>query len=295
MKLIKFLLWTIAIAIFPVCTVAIADDCFDTIVDKSGKVYYIDPLDNYKVFEDKKSLTSTHWDKIKCSEEKKVYSMEEYLDKTYGDLYKGKQKQKSESSWWGSLIELVMLILSCVAMWKIFVKAWKPGIYSIIPIYNFYELSDIAWLQWMFWKVLICWLVWIGLCLFIPILWMILIFACVLYGVAVDFYVARNFWWSTRASILYVIFNPIAMLILAFWNYEYDNVKWVQKEEIREIAKKIQNDEVMGKEKGWNTKNNANNITPEVIDEEFDDSIPSQNNTETGEDPIKYIDPSQFQ
>ena len=169
------------------------------------------------------------------------------------------------------------------------------GIIEYIPIYNFYELSDIAWLQWMFWKVLICWLVWIGLCLFIPILWMILIFACVLYGVAVDFYVARNFWWSTRASILYVIFNPIAMLILAFWNYEYNNVKWVQKEEIREIAKKIQNDEVMGKEKGWNINNNASNVTPEVIDEEFDDSIPSQNNTETEEDPIKYIDPSQFQ
>ncbi len=109
-----------------------------------------------------------------------------------------------------------------------------------------------------------------------------------------DYYVAKNFWWSTIASILYVIFNPIAMIILAFWNYEYNDLKLVQKEEIREIAKKIQNDEVMGKEKVWNINNNVNNTTPERIDEEFDDNIPSPNSTWTEEDPIKYIDPTNF-
>ena len=90
------------------------------------------------------------------------------------------------------------------------------------------------------------------------------------------------------------MFNPIAMIILAFWNYEYNNLKWVQKEEIREIANKIQNDEVMGKEKGWNVNNNVNNIAPERIDDEFDDNTSLPDSTGTEEDPIKYIDTSQF-
>ncbi len=84
------------------------------------------------------------------------------------------------------------------------------------------------------------------------------------------------------------------MLILAFWNYEYKNLKWVQKEGVKEIAKKIQNDEVMGKENRWNINDNVNNIMPERIYDEFDGNIQSTNNTETEEDPIKYIDPDEF-
>jgi hypothetical protein len=294
MKLTKILLWIAAVALIPLCTIVMADDCFDTVVDKDENVYYIDPFDEWRVAINRETLLSEYGDKIKCTGEKKVYTSEEYMDKVYGDLRKDAQRQQSYSSWGNALLELVIFILWIVAMRKIFVKAWKPGIYSIIPIYNFYELTDIAWLQGMFWKVLLCWLVWIGLCFFMPILWMILIFICVIYGAVVDYYVAKNFWWSTIASILYVIFNPIAMIILAFWNYEYNDLKWVQKEEIREIAKKIQNDEVMGKEKVWNINNNVNNTTPERIDEEFDDNIPSPNSTWTEEDPIKYIDPTNF-
>ena len=294
MKLTKILLWVVAIALIPLCTIVMADDCFDTVVDKDGNVYYIDPFDEWRVAINRETLLSEYGDKIKCTGEKKVYTSEEYMDKVYGDLRKDAQRQQSYSSWGNALLELVIFILWIVAMRKIFVKAWKPGIYSIIPIYNFYELTDIAWLQGMFWKVLLCWLVWIGLCFFMPILWVILILICVIYGAVVDFYVARNFWWSTIASILYVMFNPIAMIILAFWNYEYNNLKWVQKEEIREIANKIQNDEVMGKEKGWNVNNNVNNIAPERIDDEFDDNTSLPDSTGTEEDPIKYIDPSQF-
>ena len=293
MKLTKILLWVVAIALIPLCTIVMADDCFDTVVDKDGNVYYIDPFDEWRVAINRETLLSEYGDKIKCTGEKKVYTSEEYMDKVYGDLRKDAQRQQSYSSWGNALLELVIFILWIVAMRKIFVKAWKPGIYSIIPIYNFYELTDIAWLQGMFWKVLLCWLVWIGLCFFMPILWVILILICVIYGAVVDFYVARNFWWSTIASILYVMFNPIAMIILAFWNYEYNNLKWVQKEEIREIANKIQNDEVMGKEKGWNVNNNVNNIAPERIDDEFDDNTSLPDSTGTEEDPIKYIDPSQ--
>lgn len=290
MKLMKLLLWTFVLTIITICTTTTADNCFDTVVDKDGKIFYIDPFDKYSVFEDKKSLTSIYWDKIKCWEEKKVYSTEEYLDEIYRDLYEEKQGQQKDSSWSNALIELVLTILWCIAMRKIFVKAWKPGINSIIPIYNFYELSDIAWLQWMFSKVLICWVLWICLYFVVPLLWTILLLLCAIYGFVVNFYVARNFWWSTIASILYVIFNPIAMLILAFWNDKY----YVsgQKEEIKEIAKKVQIDEIMGKEEIWN--NNTNNVTTEKVDEEFDIDNSQPNNSETEEDPIKYIDSSQF-
>ena len=208
MKLIKLLLRTFAITIIPLYAIAMADNCYDTVVDKDWKVYYIDPNNEYNISEDKEKLNNIYWDKIKCNWGKKVYSSEEYTNKILENLHNSAQSQEKNSSWGNPLIELILSILWVVAMRKIFVKAWKPGINSIIPIYNFYELSDIAWLSWMFSKVLLCGLAWIILYFFIPLLWIILIILCAIYGVMVDFCVARNFWWSTFASILYVIFNP---------------------------------------------------------------------------------------
>lgn len=43
------------------------------------------------------------------------------------------------------IISLVVSIFSIVCMWKIFVKAGKPGWGAIIPFYNTYLLFDIAW------------------------------------------------------------------------------------------------------------------------------------------------------
>ena len=289
MKLIKLLLRTFAITIIPLYAIAMADNCYDTVVDKDWKVYYIDPNNEYNISEDKEKLNNIYWDKIKCNWGKKVYSSEEYTNKILENLHNSAQSQEKNSSWGNPLIELILSILWVVAMRKIFVKAWKPGINSIIPIYNFYELSDIAWLSWMFSKVLLCGLAWIILYFFIPLLWIILIILCAIYGVMVDFCVARNFWWSTFASILYIIFNPIAILILAFWNDEY-YVKW-QKEEIKEIAKKVQINEVLGKENIWN--NNANNITVRRVNENLNNNIWQGNNSEQ-EDTVKYIDPTKF-
>ena len=287
MKLIKSLLWTLAIVIIPLSTIVMADDCFDTVIDKDWKVYYIDPSDEYSIFEDRESLISIYRDKIKCNWGKKVYSSEEYTNKIYNDLYKQMQKQENGSSWIGVLIELILSILWCVAMRKIFVKAWKPGINSIIPIYNFYELTDIAWLQWMFSKAFLCWLIWIILYFFVPILLMILVLLCALYGCFVNFYVARNFGRSTIASLLYVIFNPIAILILAFWNDKYYLEE--QKEKIKEINRKVllkedfspqswENKDPITDWMSWNI--NVNNWP--------------KNNSQPEENPIKYIDSSKF-
>ena len=284
MKIIKFLLWIVAIAIIPLCTIVVADNCFETVIDSDGKIYYIDPFDNWSVFEDKEALFTIYWDKIKCTGEKKVYTSEEYMNKIYEDLYK--EKQKSDSSWSTALIELIISILWCVAMWKIFVKAWKPGIYSIIPIYNFYELTDIAWLQWMFWKAFLCWLFWIVSYLFAPILWIILVLISAFYGAIVNFYVARNFWWSTLASVLYVIFNPIAMIILAFWNDKYYLTE--QKDKIKEITMKAQINEIIND--ASTSKNNYTHTTTWINNEKVFNTWWESNSQ--NKDPIKYIDPN---
>ena len=44
-----------------------------------------------------------------------------------------------------SIICLVIGVLTLVAMWKIFVKAGKPGWGCLIPFYSQYCLFDIAW------------------------------------------------------------------------------------------------------------------------------------------------------
>lgn len=308
MKLTKFILWIIAVVFVPLSTIVMADNCFDTLIDE-GNVYYIDPFDKYTFSKDKETLLNIYWDKIKCNGEKKTYTKEEYIDKISSDLISSdllKDNQKQEKhSWVNPFIELIMLILCCVATRKIFAKAWKPGINSIIPIYSLYEMSDIAWISWLFKKAFWCLIIWCSMMFiwifmypiaYFPQIWVVLTMIFWIYMWAVNFYIARNFWWSTITSILYVIFNPIAMLILAFWNYEYKNknLKWVQKEGVKEIAKKIQNDEVMGKENRWNINNNVNNIVPERTYDEFDGNIQLPNNTEAEEDPIKYIDPDEF-
>ena len=42
------------------------------------------------------------------------------------------------------LIELAVIVLVVVAMWKVYEKAGKPGWAAIIPIYNIWVLLEIA-------------------------------------------------------------------------------------------------------------------------------------------------------
>ncbi len=299
MKLLKILLWAVAIAIIPICTIVMADDCFDTIID-NGEVYYVDPFDKYSFSKDKEILLNIYWDKIKCNGEKKTYTKEEYIDKISSDLIssdllKDDQRQEKDS-WVNPFIELIMLILCCVATRKIFAKAWKPGINSIIPIYSLYEMSDIAGLSWLFKKAVRCLIIWfvmIFISLFVmpialfPQIWFVLICIFWVYMCAVNFYIARNFWWSTIASILYVIFNPVAVLILGFWNDKYYQVE--QKEKMKEMAKKAQLEEDFAQRVWENVDSMVN-----WMDDNLSVNAWSENNSQPEEDPIKYIDPNQF-
>ena len=43
------------------------------------------------------------------------------------------------------IFAIVLMVVSVVAMWKIFEKAGKPGWAAVVPIYNLYVLYEISW------------------------------------------------------------------------------------------------------------------------------------------------------
>ena len=132
-------------------------------------------------------------------------------------------------------MQRIISILTFLWNWAVFSKAGKQWWYSIVPLLNVYELLDIAWmssLSPLFFAPLFLWtfalfmwwnsndwtLLWFGL------LWI----AFFLLAVA-NYKVARRFWWWVFTSILYVLFNPIAVFILWFWPYNYwDDIKSIQ-------------------------------------------------------------------
>jgi len=105
------------------------------------------------------------------------------------------------------MLLLLLIVLSIVALWKLFTKAGKPGWASIIPIYNNLVLIDIAGKP-MWWFLL----------MFIPVVG-IVISIMVLIGLAKNF--GRG-----AGTVIGLIFLPlIFMLILAFGSAEYNRVE----------------------------------------------------------------------
>jgi hypothetical protein len=103
-----------------------------------------------------------------------------------------------------SIIYLAVLVFYIVCMWKIFVKAGKPGWASIVPIYNYVVLLEIVGrpIWWIF-------------LLFIPIVNFV-----VMIMVYLDF--AASYGKSSLFAILGLIFFPyIAIPMLAFGSAKY--------------------------------------------------------------------------
>lgn len=282
MRQIKKLLLASTVLLVSLFGITLADDCFDTVIDESGKTLYIDPNSKYSVFEDREKLVSIYWNKLECSGNKKVYSHDEYMNLIFSNANESYWKEESTQNLLVTIIEIISSILWCIAMRRIFNKAWKSWIGVIIPIYNLYEMSDIAWLSWLFKKTFISLVIWIFVYFFVPILGMLLVLIFVIYMYIVNYNIARNFWWSVISSVLYVIFNPIGVLILGFWNYEYYITK--QKNKI--------NDEIMKKE--------LENLVKQWIKDKEDtpqNSLKTNkqvnfNNTQNEKIEIKYPDPN---
>ena len=102
-----------------------------------------------------------------------------------------------------SIFVLVIAVLTLVAMWKIFVKAGKPGWACLIPFYNMYCMYDIAWGNG-----------WLVLLTFIP---------CVgfVFAIIMLFKLAKAFGQGTGFGFGLLFLNTIFVLILGFGKAEY--------------------------------------------------------------------------
>lgn len=101
------------------------------------------------------------------------------------------------------VIQLAILLLLIVSMWKVFVKAGKPGWASIVPFYNAFVLIDIAGKP-AWWVIL----------LFIPVVGLI---ALILVFIEVAKRFGKSSLFGIGLALLPFIFYPI----LAFGDAKY--------------------------------------------------------------------------
>ena len=105
------------------------------------------------------------------------------------------------------IIELVLVIIAIIGLWKLFTKAGKPGWASIVPVYNTIVMIDIAGKP-LWWIIL----------LFIPGVNLV-VYILVLIGIAKNF--GRG-----AGTVLGLFFLPmIFMLILGFGSAEYNRIE----------------------------------------------------------------------
>ena len=122
-----------------------------------------------------------------------------------------------------SVLSVVIFIATVVGLWKIFTKAGKEGWKSIIPIYNYYVLFQIAWDVKYFWYYLIGAIVagvLLVLDLFIPLIPALIALAIYIYllyiTVKLNYNLSRSFGESGCFTVGLVFLTPIFYIILGF-------------------------------------------------------------------------------
>ena len=132
----------------------------------------------------------------------------------------------------GLLVILVFAILGIIALWRAFTRAWEGWRKAIIPIYNTYiqfKLADMK--NWFWYMILIAFIFGVvAACLpdykdLITNIWYVVSW---IIGIVASFKFARKYGWWVFASILFVLFYPICILVLGFGNYPYE---WKKSEE----------------------------------------------------------------
>ena len=114
---------------------------------------------------------------------------------------------------------LVIMILSLVAMWKIFEKAGEQGWKSIIPIYNVYVLFKILKLN--FWILLAA-----CICIIIPFVNIVALLVIMYYVFAAMYRMSKAFGHGFGYFLGLVFLGFIFELILAFNDdvYQPENI-----------------------------------------------------------------------
>jgi hypothetical protein len=96
-----------------------------------------------------------------------------------------------------SIVYLAVFALIIVSMWKLFVKAGKPGWASIVPIYNSYQVTQIAGRPW-----------WWLLLMLIP-------FAGIVFAVIIVVDFVKSYGKSTGFALLALFLPFVAYPIMA--------------------------------------------------------------------------------
>jgi Family of unknown function (DUF5684) len=107
----------------------------------------------------------------------------------------------------GSIIQLVLGLISIVGLWKVFIKAGQPGWAAIIPFYNIYVVHKVA--KEAPWKMLL---------LLIPII-------NIIWAIILQIRVGRQFGKSGVWSFfLLAVFGFVGYLMLGFGQDPYLNL-----------------------------------------------------------------------
>lgn len=102
----------------------------------------------------------------------------------------------------GLIVSLIILVILCIARFKIFKKTGNPGWYALIPIFNQWKFLEISGLP--------------GWLVLIPIANVVCMF--------VAYYkLAIKFGKSSAFSICTVLFPMVCLMIIAFDKSTYDN------------------------------------------------------------------------
>jgi hypothetical protein len=109
-----------------------------------------------------------------------------------------------------TLVILVVAVFMIVCMWKIFVKAGKPGWAAIVPIYNLVVLMEIVgrptWWVLLYFLSVIPFVGWIG---------------ALVVGIIVMIDLAKSFGKDTGFAILLILLPIVGYPMLAFGKDEY--------------------------------------------------------------------------
>lgn len=103
-----------------------------------------------------------------------------------------------------AFIYIAVLILLLVAIWKIYVKAGRPGWASLIPLYNCYVYYDIAMGNG-----------WLFLLSFVP-------FVNIVISIIVTHRLSKAFGHGVGFTLGLLFLSPIFIPILAFGSSEYE-------------------------------------------------------------------------
>lgn len=127
---------------------------------------------------------------------------------------------------WTAILSLAIVLLSVVALWRIFEKAGAPGWASLIPLYNMHVLYKLCWEAKFFWFQIL-------LSIAARVLQGVddtgmltafgglLSLAAIIMALMLPFRLAKAFGKGRLFGLGLLIFNTVFLMILGFGNGEY--------------------------------------------------------------------------